>query len=636
MMVGMDDLDAIVWEADARTRSFTHVSDASRELLDLEPADWLADPGFWPHHIHEDDRDRILAAFARTADAAERLDEDLRMVDGDGDPVWMRMLGHAVPGDDGLPTLVRGLMVEITAHKRTEQEGMLAARRFRTLVEALPAIVYSEDFVGHRLQIAFVNRRAEEILGISPEQWVATPGIWLDSIHEDDRDRVRAEEERTNRTGEPFSVEYRMRTQDGRELWFRDEAALVHDEDDLSYWQGVMVDITDLKSAQAQAAEAEARFRALVEQTPAITYVDDVDALRSTLYISPQTTTVLGYTPEDWYEDPMLWSKIVHTGDLERLAGSEEPGPSVYRLLARDGHEVWVHDEARLITDDEGMPMFWQGVLVDVTGQKRAEALTSDLESERLVSKSLREADDLKNTFLQALAHDLRSPLAAVMGLAATLERPDLDLSPLEQRDFAARITENSKRLERIVNDMLDLERMNRGILRPRFEPLDVGGLVRDVVGRSTLVVERRLQLDTAPLQIEGDRAMIERIVENLLTNTGRHTPGDSRIWVRVERTREGALLMVEDDGPGVPEAERDTVFEAFRQGTSAGHGAGVGVGLALVARFVAAHGGRAWVEDRAGGGASFRVTLASVPGESEEPAGAEDDLIVVDPETSS
>ena len=106
---------------------------------------------------------------------------------------------------------------------------------------------------------------------------------------------------------------------------------------------------------------------------------------------------------------------------------------------------------------------------------------------------------------------------------------------------------------------------------------------------------------------------MVERIVENLLTNAVKHTPGDSRIWVRVERTDEGALISVEDDGPGIPPEDRLRVFEPFVQGATVTPG-GVGVGLALVAKFAELHDGRAWVQERAGGGASFRVLLAFEP----------------------
>ena len=109
---------------------------------------------------------------------------------------------------------------------------------------------------------------------------------------------------------------------------------------------------------------------------------------------------------------------------------------------------------------------------------------------------------------------------------------------------------------------------------------------------------------------------MVERIVENLLANAVKHTPGDSRIWVRVERTDDGALIAVEDDGPGIRAEDRERIFEPFVQGSGVGPG-GAGVGLALVVKFAELHDGRAWVQERAGGGSSFRVLLAFEPEES-------------------
>jgi signal transduction histidine kinase len=130
------------------------------------------------------------------------------------------------------------------------------------------------------------------------------------------------------------------------------------------------------------------------------------------------------------------------------------------------------------------------------------------------------------------------------------------------------------------------------------------------------------MTLDVAPVTIRADPAMVERIIENLLGNSVKHTPRDASIWVRVNPVEGGgALLTVEDDGPGVPPEERDRIFEPFRQGSRAG--AGSGVGLALVASFAALHGGRAWVTDRPGGGASFKVTLAGEPPEDQRTAKA-------------
>jgi signal transduction histidine kinase len=117
--------------------------------------------------------------------------------------------------------------------------------------------------------------------------------------------------------------------------------------------------------------------------------------------------------------------------------------------------------------------------------------------------------------------------------------------------------------------------------------------------------------LDIEPVTIAADPRKLERIVENLLANTIRHTPKRTRVWIGTRATDGGALITVADEGPGVPSELHEAVFEPFRQGPSpSSHAPGVGVGLALVARFAELHGGRAWVEDREGGGASFRVFL--------------------------
>jgi signal transduction histidine kinase len=119
----------------------------------------------------------------------------------------------------------------------------------------------------------------------------------------------------------------------------------------------------------------------------------------------------------------------------------------------------------------------------------------------------------------------------------------------------------------------------------------------------------------TAPtVRIAVDAPKVERIVENLVVNAARHTPAGTTIWVRVQPRRDGVLLVVEDEGPGVPAHLREQIFQPFRKGRNvADHAPGSGIGLALVARFAGLHGGRAWAQDRPGGGASFRVFLPDV-----------------------
>ena len=598
------------------TGRMLYVSPQVRQLLGFTQEEWMSDPTAWARQFHPDDRDRIRGIYEEIERSGGPFRAEYRLYARDGSIRWFRDEAIVVRDPMGRPLYWQGAMFDTTDQHETRSQLTDSEERYRALIEQIPAIVYREDVLGDDMQVVFINSRVEAILGITPAEWIADSGVWMQGIHPDDRERVEAENRRTEETGEPFIVEYRMISRDGRTVWFRDEAVLQRDDRGApAYWQGVMMDITARKDAEAGLAEAEARYRALVEQLPAIAYIDPADR-RGTVYISPQTEAVLGYRPEDWYADPDLWEAIVLPEDRERLAAPTETDPysSTYRVRTKDGREVWMHDQARPIYDDEGTLVYWQGLLLDVTDQRRTQELQRALDIERLEAERLRAEDEMKTTFLHAVSHDLRTPLAAILGIAVTLEREDLSLSPAEARDLAHRIAQNARRLDRMVGDFLDLERLTRGVAEPVFEPVDVGALVRETVASSELVADRQLALEVSPITVRADGAMLERIVENLLGNTIKHTPGAARVWVRATRLGDEVEIVVEDDGPGVPDEDKERIFQAFRQGADAATGSGVG--LALVARFAEIHDGRAWVADRPEGGASFHVRIAVEPAE--------------------
>jgi signal transduction histidine kinase len=228
--------------------------------------------------------------------------------------------------------------------------------------------------------------------------------------------------------------------------------------------------------------------------------------------------------------------------------------------------------------------------------------------------------DDERTTgpFLAAIVHDLRTPIAAILGLAVTLERENLE--PAEVKDLAGRIAASADRLDRMVTDLLDLERLSRGLVEPNRWPVDLGALVERVVGETGLAAGREVAVETDEVVAEVDESKVERIVENLLANAAGHTPSNARVWVSVRADGNGAVIAVEDEGPGVPAEQREAIFEPFRKAGAVEDSPGAGIGLALVARFAEIHGGRAWVEPREPSGASFRVWL---PARSRATAGS-------------
>jgi PAS domain S-box-containing protein len=367
--------------------------------------------------------------------------------------------------------------------------------------------------------------------------------------------------------------------------------------------------------------EAELPYRSLVERVPAIVYIDPVGPEpTSPTYVSPFVEQMLGYSAEVATGDPEWWARALHPDDRERVLAewtksdeTGEPYAGEYRLIAADGRTVWIRDEAVLLRDDAGDPVHWQGVMLDITDSKQAnDDLTRALDLERQGVEDMRRADEIKTTFLTAVSHDIRTPLSAILGNALTLEEGDrLGITDEERKQLTHSLAAKARRLNTIVTDLLDTERLARGVVEPKLQEIAVGRLVSLLVWDSETMAGRQVHMDTRSVTAWVDPQMISRIVENLLMNAARHTPPESQVWVKVVPEDGNVLIAVEDDGPGLPEEHRESIFQPFEHGPMTSvHNPGVGVGLSLVAKFAELHGGRVWVEEREGGGASFKVLI--------------------------
>jgi PAS domain S-box-containing protein len=239
------------------------------------------------------------------------------------------------------------------------EEGAL-----RTLVERLPLTTYLDRLQSGGSSSVYTSPRLETVLRRTLDESASGDERFLDVMHPDDRERVLIERRRTRERGESFRAEYRMMAHDGTVRLFLDEAAVLADEAGRQCFRlGVLVDITD-----AAAARAERRYRELVEQLPLVTYTDE-PAVAPSIYISPQVEQLVGYSAEEWLANPELFLELLHPDDRERVladhdrifAAGESSWSFEYRLVARDGRTVAVRDEAVVIRDDGGRPLYVQG-----------------------------------------------------------------------------------------------------------------------------------------------------------------------------------------------------------------------------------------------------------------------------------
>jgi signal transduction histidine kinase len=230
--------------------------------------------------------------------------------------------------------------------------------------------------------------------------------------------------------------------------------------------------------------------------------------------------------------------------------------------------------------------------------------------TERDRAEELQEADEIKNTFLNAVSHELRTPLAAILGTARTLEDMHRLLDEDDLQVLLGGVVRNARKLDRLLRDLLDVDRLTRGVRVLDLAQTDLAKLVTNVVAEMELPAERPVHLRVASVVAAVDAPKVERIVENLLSNASKYSPPNSAIEISVGTDGTNAFITVMDAGPGIPLAERDRVFEPFWRRPADREVAGVGVGLSLVRSFAELHGGSVTIDDRPGGGACFVVSL--------------------------
>ena len=378
----VEKLPAVVFE-DALDPEFhtLYISPQVSQVLGFTAEEFLQQPELWRTQIHEDDRTWVLQAFDESYTANRPHDIEYRMRHADGHVIWIRDRSTPLHDETGRVVGWQGVLFDVTERRRVEERQRALDRRYRMLVEQLPAIVYVDS---HEVEprSLYVSPNVGAILGRPSEQFLADPEMWQALIHPDDRERVaHAWRSVIDDGGETFHDEYRMLRPDGTSVWMQDEATLVRDARGRpTHWQGVMLDITARVEAERSRASAEARYQALVEGIPAIVYEMGPDDERRTEYVSPRVEEVLGYTRQEWLDQPDIWIELLHPEDREieleahdAQSWSGEPWSREYRLIAADGRVVWVHDQARLLRDPDGEPLAWQGVMFDVTAHKRAE-----------------------------------------------------------------------------------------------------------------------------------------------------------------------------------------------------------------------------------------------------------------------
>jgi PAS domain S-box-containing protein len=356
----------------------------------------------------------------------------------------------------------------------------------------------------------------------------------------------------------------------------------------------------------------------LIDQLPAATFMAWFENGRCELYVSSYIETLLGYTATEWIENPILWYQRLHPEDRERwtdefsrTVSSGEHFKGDYRFLARDDRIVWIHGEVKVMHDESGRP-FMHGIGYDISELKHIE------EDMRLARDNEQRANRAKSEFLSRTSHELRTPLHGIIGFAEFLiEGTPGDLNP-KQMDYLVDIYNSGQHLLRLINEVLDLAKIEAGKMGVTPEKFSVRAAVASVYAGAKLIARKHsIQVDVAISSkldvVRLDKQKFQQILYNLLSNAIKFTQERGVVKIRVEDQDEGHFqLEVQDTGIGIKSEDLKRLFQDFEQlesGSSRRY-EGSGLGLALTKKFVELQGGRISVESQYGVGTTFSVVL--------------------------
>jgi PAS domain S-box-containing protein len=352
-------------------------SPASLDILGYTLSEMLGCSVF--DFIHHEDHQRVDGQFQEIMKSpGNHSTAEFRCIHKNGSVKWLEFINTNRVNEPGVNAIVSNYR-DITAHKAAEESLRSAESKYRALVENMSPVVYADAV--EDLVTFYISPQIHVLLGYSSEEWLADERSWSKCVHPEDRERIKQKLEHCKKTGETFLSDYRMIARDGRVVWVRDQSSLVRGEGgNPIYWQGVFLNISEQKQAEAELREAELRYRVLVERLPAVVFMDLFNEAQDSHYMSPRLFDLVGYTPDEWMNGDNLWENSLHPDDRERVLAEDlrtdqtgEPFKIEYRLRARDGNYVWVREEAYMIRGEDGIPQYWQGILLNITEQKQAQ-----------------------------------------------------------------------------------------------------------------------------------------------------------------------------------------------------------------------------------------------------------------------
>lgn len=613
-----DNAGDVIWTLD-RHFTITYVSPSIIRLRGLTPQEAIRESA--PQTMTPASWARVVTIFTAQREALARGEPwpetrlEIEQYHKDGGTVWVECLVRVVLGQDGDIEGYVGVSRDISERRAAEAALRQSEARFRLLVENVREVFFIRD--ANTLQFTYISPACQIVWRRSPEELMATPEALFDTVLPEDRARLRQGILAIRDEGLDMDIEYRISWPNKEIRWIHARGFRVETENGPRL-VGLAEDVTERIQAVKAMRRNETRYRLLFENLTSGFALHEMiwDASGRAadyrfLEINPAFERLTGLARDD------LLGRTVR----EVLPGTEDYWIETYGRVAATGEpllyenysrELERHYEVLAYRPEAGT---FAVIISDVTVRKQAE------ESLRAAKETAEAASQAKSEFLANMSHEIRTPLHGVLGMLHLLENTPLNE---EQRGYAGIARESGRHLLTVLNDILDLSRLQAGKLVVRAEPFSPAHLAELVTNSfSATARDRAIDLvwEVAPHMPEllvGDEPRLRQVLFNLVGNAVKFTAsGRVRLTMSSPPAPGGGaaarlLVMVEDTGIGIPEEKLHVIFDAFTQvdGTFARRHQGSGLGLPIARQLVELMGGEVTLESEPGRGTTVVISL--------------------------
>ena len=551
--------------------------------------------------VHPDDRAEVIDRCRRCKEEAADFEMEFRVVHPDGTVHWLHDRGRTFADAEGRAQYMTGACVDFTERRRDREALRRSEAFYRRTLESVPGFTFSTTEGGDCDYLS--------------SQWSAYTGMdasahfgrrWMEALHADDMPRVRQAWETAIATRQPYEVEYRMRRHDGLYQWFKAQGCLIEGEDGQpARWIGTILNIDDLKQAQAKVLARERELQSITDNSPDV--IARFDRAFRHVFVSAAAGRLTG--------EPTSWFIGRTNRELGMPAALCTYWESSIEQVFREERPINIQFEQEV----DGQPRHFSTRLVpefdDAGKVKHVLAVARDVTEAWAAEEALRRADQAKDVFLATLAHELRNPLAPIRAGIGVMQR---GAGATEQARALSIMDRQVNHMVQLVDDLLDLARIGQGKVVLRREVLPLREVLEQAVETTRPLMEAQghdfaWELSSPEAYVHGDSTRLAQVVGNLLTNAAKYTPPRGRVRMRAFDDGNDVCILVEDTGVGIPREMLARVFDRFVQvhqtlETSQG---GMGIGLSVVRSLVEMHGGRVSADSAgAGSGTTFRVWL--------------------------